>query len=90
MYLVAGALIAAGLADFSLIGFHFQKANIIAPNTFPIFYAVAMATSALSGLLFGRLFDRFGRKYRAARIFSFRRICALCLFGQSAVRARQA
>ncbi len=61
MYLVAGALVAAGLADFSLIGFHFQKTSTIAPNMIPIFYAVAMATSALSGLLFGRLFDKFGR-----------------------------
>jgi predicted MFS family arabinose efflux permease len=61
MYLIAGALVAAGLADFSLISFHFQKANTIAPNTVPILYSVAMATSALSGLLFGRLFDKFGR-----------------------------
>jgi MFS family permease len=61
IYLGAGALIAAGLADFSLIGFHFQKANVISPNLIPIFYAVAMASSALSSLLFGRLFDRFGR-----------------------------
>ncbi len=69
MYLVAGALIAAGLADFSLIGFHFQKANIIAPNVIPIFYAAAMATSALSGLVFGRLFDRFGRKIAVLAFF---------------------
>ena len=69
MYLVAGALIAAGLADFSLIGFHFQKTNIIAPNVIPIFYAAAMATSALSGLVFGRLFDRFGRKIAVLAFF---------------------
>ena len=61
MYLVAGALIAAGLADFSLISFHFQKNNTIAPNMVPIFYAVAMATAAISGLFFGSLFDKFGR-----------------------------
>ena len=69
MYLVAGALIAAGLADFSLIGFHFQKANIVAPNVIPIFYAAAMATSALSGLVFGRLFDRFGSKIAVLAFF---------------------
>lgn len=69
MYLVAGAFIAAGLADFSLIGFHFQKASVIAPNTIPIFYAVAMATSALSGLVFGRLFDRFGRNIALLAFF---------------------
>jgi MFS family permease len=69
MYLVAGALIAAGLADFSLMGFHFQKAGIVAPNVIPIFYAVAMATSALSALIFGRLVDRFGRKIAALAFF---------------------
>lgn len=69
MYLVAGALIAAGLADFSLIGFHFQKGGIVAPNVIPIFYAVAMATSALSALIFGRLVDRFGRKIAVLAFF---------------------
>src|SRR5207249_5161654 len=49
IYLGGGALIAAGFADFALIGFHFHKAH-----------AVPMASSALAALLFGRLFDKFG------------------------------
>ena len=48
------------MADFALIGFHFQKAHTISPNLIPVFYAVAMATSALTAILFGRLFDKFG------------------------------
>lgn len=60
LYLGGGALIAAGMADFALIGFHFQKAHTISPNLIPVFYAVAMATSALTAVLFGRLFDKFG------------------------------
>jgi len=60
IYLGCGALIAAGMADFALIGFHFQKAHTISPNLIPVFYAVAMATSALTAILFGRLFDKFG------------------------------
>src|SRR5207249_9162166 len=60
IYLGGGALIAAGMADFALIGFHFQKAHTISPNLIPVFYAVAMGTSALTALLFGRLFDKFG------------------------------
>ena len=60
IYLGGGALIAAGMADFALIGFHFQKAHTISPNLIPVFYAVAMATSALTAILFGRLFDKFG------------------------------
>jgi predicted MFS family arabinose efflux permease len=60
IYLAAGALIAAGFADFALIGFHFHKANTISPNLIPVFYAVAMASSALAAIPLGRIFDRFG------------------------------
>jgi predicted MFS family arabinose efflux permease len=60
IYVAAGALIAAGFADFSLISFHFQKAGIISQTTIPLFYAVAMGAGALTNLLFGRLFDRIG------------------------------
>jgi MFS family permease len=60
IYLGAGALIAAGLADFALIGFHFHKANTVPANLIPVFYAVAMGSSALASISLGRLFDRFG------------------------------
>ena len=60
IYVAAGALIAAGFADFSLIAFHFQKAGVISQTAIPLFYAVAMAAGALTNLVFGRLFDRVG------------------------------
>jgi MFS family permease len=60
IYLPAGALIAAGLTDFALIGFHFHKANTVPANLIPVFYAVAMGSSALASIPLGRLFDRFG------------------------------
>jgi predicted MFS family arabinose efflux permease len=60
IYLAAGSLIAAGFADFALIGFHFHKANTVPANLIPMFYAVAMASSALASIPLGRLFDRFG------------------------------
>ncbi len=60
IYLAAGVLIAAGFADFALIGFHFHKANIVSAELIPVFYAVAMASSALASIPLGRLFDRFG------------------------------
>jgi MFS family permease len=60
IYLGAGALIAAGFADFALIGFHFHKANIVSTDLIPVFYAVAMASSALASIPLGRLFDKFG------------------------------
>jgi predicted MFS family arabinose efflux permease len=60
IYLAAGVLIAAGFADFALIGFHFHKANIVSAELIPVFYAVAMASSALASIPLGRLFDKFG------------------------------
>jgi hypothetical protein len=63
IYFSAGALIAAGLSDFALIGFHFQKTGSVPVNLVPVFYAIAMATSALSALVLGRLFDRWGEMW---------------------------
>jgi predicted MFS family arabinose efflux permease len=60
IYLAAGSLLAAGFADFALIGFHFQKANVMPGNLIPVFYAVSMAASALASIPLGRLFDRLG------------------------------
>src|SRR6266699_1879012 len=60
IYLAAGSLIAAGFADFALIGFHFHKTNSVPANLIPVFYAAAMASSALASIPLGRLFDRFG------------------------------
>jgi len=60
IYLSGGALIAAGFADFALIGFHFHKANTVPVNLIPAFYAVAMASSAVASIPLGRLLDRFG------------------------------
>jgi len=60
IYVAAGALIAAGFADFSLISFHFKKATTINDFEIALFYAGAMAAAAITNLVFGRLFDRVG------------------------------
>ena len=60
LYMAAGALIAAGFADFALIAFHFQKTAIVPQGTIPVFYAIAMATGAITAPIFGRLLDKFG------------------------------
>ena len=59
-YLVAGALIAAGFADFSLIAFHFQKTGTVAQDMVPVFYAVAMVTGAVAAPVLGKLLDKVG------------------------------
>ena len=59
-YLVAGAFVAAGFADFALISFHFQRVGSVPGHYVPVFYAVAMATGAVAALTFGKLFDKLG------------------------------
>jgi predicted MFS family arabinose efflux permease len=60
LYVVAGALIAAGFSDFSLIAFHFQKSATVPQGLVPVFYAIAMATGALASPVFGKLLDKLG------------------------------
>jgi MFS family permease len=56
----AGALIALGYADFSLIAYHFTKAAVVSPAWIPALYSLAMAAAAIAAFLLGRLFDRVG------------------------------
>ena len=60
IYLAGAALVAAGLADFPLIAFHFQQAHTVSAPIVPVFYAVAMAVSGTGSLIFGRLYDKAG------------------------------
>jgi predicted MFS family arabinose efflux permease len=60
LYVVAGALVAAGFADFSLVAFHFQQAGTVSQSLVPVFYAAAMVTSAVAALVFGKLLDTIG------------------------------
>jgi predicted MFS family arabinose efflux permease len=60
LYLAAVALVAAGFADFALLGYHFELARLGPASWVPLFYALAMAAGALGALVGGRLFDRLG------------------------------
>jgi MFS family permease len=60
VYIVAVAFIAAGYADFALIAYHFDKAQIMPAAWIPIVYAIAMAVDGLGALALGSLFDRIG------------------------------
>lgn len=60
IFLIAGALIAAGYSDFPLISYHAISVAGASDNWLPILYAVAMASNALSALAFGRMYDRVG------------------------------
>lgn len=58
LYLVGIAVIAVGLADWPLIAFHFQKAQILPIAWLPVAYAAAMAADGVTALVAGFAFDR--------------------------------
>jgi MFS family permease len=60
LYMSAGACVAAGLVSFELISFHFSKVGVVTGESIPLFFSLAMAVNAISGLVFGKLFDRIG------------------------------
>src|SRR6266496_3200541 len=60
IYIVAVAFIAAGYADFPLIAYHFDKAQIMPAAWIPILYAIAMGVDGVGALVLGSLFDRIG------------------------------
>jgi len=82
IYVAAGALIAAGFADFSLIAFHFKKVANISDTEVALFYAVAMAAAAITNLVFGRLFDRVGFPVAAAAFLLGAFFAPLIFLGQ--------
>ncbi|HEY1662775.1 MAG TPA: MFS transporter [Verrucomicrobiae bacterium] len=79
LYAIAGMLVAAGFADFSLVAFHFQKTNVVPPADVPIFYSAAMVTAAVAALVFGKLLDKFGLPVLLCA-FSLGALFAPCVF----------
>lgn len=60
-YMLAAACVAAGFADFSLVGYHFQQSAIISRDLIPVYYAAAMGVGAVGAPVLGRLFDKYGQ-----------------------------
>jgi len=69
LYLLGGALIAAGFADFALMAFHFDKTHNVPMHWIPVFYAMAMAVGGISSLIFGKLLDKIGPKVMMVAFF---------------------
>lgn len=59
-YFYGAILLAIGFADFPLIAYHFQTANILPSDLIPVSYALAMAVSAAAALILGKLYDKKG------------------------------
>lgn len=60
LYMLAGALFAAGLMSFELISYHLAKSKVVADQWIPVFLAISTAFGVLASLGFGRLYDRIG------------------------------
>lgn len=60
LFLAGAALLAAGIADFPLIAFRLADAGVVTASAIPLLYAAAMASDAVSALIFGWLYDRLG------------------------------
>ncbi|HEX3762223.1 MAG TPA: MFS transporter [Kofleriaceae bacterium] len=58
LYLVGVALVAIGLADWSLLAYHLRAVHVLTDRWLPVAYAAAMAVDGLVALAAGRLFDR--------------------------------
>ncbi len=65
-YIVGISFFAFGFIDYSLVGMHITNVfvdsgnGIITAETLPLVYSGAMIVDAVSALVFGKLFDRFG------------------------------
>jgi MFS family permease len=83
-YLLAMGLVALGYADYPLIAYHFEKANVVSTAWIPVLYAVAMATEAVAALGLGRLFDRLGLMTVAAATLLTAAFAPLVFYGNAA------
>jgi MFS family permease len=60
LYMVAGALFAAGLMSFELISYHLSNSKIASAQSIPVLLAISTAFGVLATLVFGKLYDRYG------------------------------
>ncbi len=78
---VAASLMAAGFADFALIGFHFARAHTVPLSWIPAVYAAGMAAEGVAALLLGWVFDRMGPRAITAGIILATLAVPLVFFG---------
>ena len=68
IYMLGGALFAAGLMSYELISFYFAS-GMFSPATVPLLLAFATGFGVVANLVLGRLYDRFGFPVLNAAIF---------------------
>ncbi len=60
LYMLAGALFAAGLMSFELISYHLSKSKVASEQWIPVLLAASTAFGVLASLALGRLYDHLG------------------------------
>ncbi len=60
LYMLAGALFAAGLMSFELISYHLSKSGIATGSWIPALLAIATAFGVVASLALGKLYDSIG------------------------------
>ncbi|MDD4759869.1 MAG: MFS transporter [Bacteroidaceae bacterium] len=62
VYIIAISLFAFGFIDFPIITMHVAKLSIVPDSFLPLLYAGAMLVDAVSALIFGWAYDKYGIK----------------------------
>jgi MFS family permease len=60
LYMVAGALFAAGLMSFELISYHLSTTKTVTDHWIPVFLAISTAFGVVASLVLGKLYDQVG------------------------------
>lgn len=62
LYMVAGALFAAGLMSYELVSYHLARQQIVAGHWIPVLLAFATLCAIGASLLLGKLYDNYALK----------------------------
>lgn len=62
LYIAFAVLAVMGLVNFQLLAYHFKIKSVFSDELIPLLYVLAMGVDAVSAILSGKLFDRFGLK----------------------------
>ena len=81
LYMLAGALFAAGLMSFEFISYHLSTAKIVAYPWIPVLLAIATAFGVVASLVLGKLYDQFGLPVVLAAVFLTALFSPLVFFG---------
>ncbi|MGH8397985.1 MAG: MFS transporter [Gammaproteobacteria bacterium] len=61
-YMAFAVVTILGFSHFILVAYHLQITHRLSPVLIPVLFAVAMATDAITALVSGRFYDRYGLK----------------------------